>query len=291
MPEADFIWDLRFEISLLISEPPRIASRLSFDCRPTRSLFGLEVNGRRVQFSENVFDEFSASGSNGLVDHRQGGDRSAALGRAVLASPGGRLIFVRPFSQRGEEIMTAGSTPPTAPCCASRGRTYATSCKGSSATTCGGSTGAGLCRAADAAGQVPVRLLPRGGRRGRAPRRQGRPGCGPRPAAAECTGSGPRSRSRRGARRRPRDRGPAARRRSPIRAIPALGWRALAADPAALLAGLDPLDPAAATRSASRTWCRKPASSSSPTTATSSSSASSGSTASTSARAATSARR
>ena len=50
--------DLSFNIHLLISEPPRVASRLSFDCRPTGILFGLPVNGKRIAFTENVFYEF-----------------------------------------------------------------------------------------------------------------------------------------------------------------------------------------------------------------------------------------
>lgn len=60
MLEGDFraIPDLHFEIQLLISEPPRVASRLQFDCTPTGSLFGLPVNGKRVSFAENVFYEF-----------------------------------------------------------------------------------------------------------------------------------------------------------------------------------------------------------------------------------------
>ena len=60
MLEADFraIPDLRFTIDLLVADPPRIASRLLFDCRPVGELFGIPVNGRRVQFSENVFYEF-----------------------------------------------------------------------------------------------------------------------------------------------------------------------------------------------------------------------------------------
>ena len=58
--EADFraIPDLSFEIALLVAEPPTIASRLLFDCTPVGELFGLPVNGRRVQFSENVFYRF-----------------------------------------------------------------------------------------------------------------------------------------------------------------------------------------------------------------------------------------
>lgn len=60
MLEQDFeaIPDLRFNIEFLVSEPPRIASRLQFDCTPKAMLFGLPVNGRRVRFAENVFYEF-----------------------------------------------------------------------------------------------------------------------------------------------------------------------------------------------------------------------------------------
>ncbi|HVJ35976.1 MAG TPA: ester cyclase [Terriglobia bacterium] len=60
MLEGDFraIPDLLFNIELLVSEPPRIASRLSFDCTPRGLLFGLPVNGRKVRFAENVFYEF-----------------------------------------------------------------------------------------------------------------------------------------------------------------------------------------------------------------------------------------
>lgn len=60
MLEGDFraIPDLQFNIRLLVCEPPRVASRLTFDCTPKGMLFGLPVNGRRVSFSENVFYEF-----------------------------------------------------------------------------------------------------------------------------------------------------------------------------------------------------------------------------------------
>jgi predicted ester cyclase len=62
MLEGDFraIPDLRFVIELLISDPPRIASRLHFDCTPRGMLFELPVNGKRIKFAENVFYEFSA---------------------------------------------------------------------------------------------------------------------------------------------------------------------------------------------------------------------------------------
>lgn len=50
--------DLAFKIEMLISDPPRIASRLRFDCTPKRAFLGLPVNGRRISFAENVFYEF-----------------------------------------------------------------------------------------------------------------------------------------------------------------------------------------------------------------------------------------
>ncbi len=61
MLEGDFraIPDLRFEIELVISDPPRIASRLHFDCTPRGMLFDLPVNGKRITFAENVFYKFS----------------------------------------------------------------------------------------------------------------------------------------------------------------------------------------------------------------------------------------
>jgi predicted ester cyclase len=61
MLEADFlaIPDLRFDIRLLVSEPPCIASCLHFDCTPVGDLFGLPVNGARVRFNENVFYKFA----------------------------------------------------------------------------------------------------------------------------------------------------------------------------------------------------------------------------------------
>jgi predicted ester cyclase len=60
MLENDFseIPDLHFNIELLISGPPYIASRLAFDCSPKARFLGLDVNGKRVSFAENVFYEF-----------------------------------------------------------------------------------------------------------------------------------------------------------------------------------------------------------------------------------------
>lgn len=50
--------DLQFNIGLLVVEPPIIASRLDFDCTPAGNFLNLPVNGKRIQFSENVFYEF-----------------------------------------------------------------------------------------------------------------------------------------------------------------------------------------------------------------------------------------
>lgn len=60
MLEGDFraIPDLCFDVQLLVSDPPFVASRLRFDCTPKGILFGLPVNGKRVSFAENVFYEF-----------------------------------------------------------------------------------------------------------------------------------------------------------------------------------------------------------------------------------------
>jgi predicted ester cyclase len=60
MLERDFeaIPDLHFDIQLLISDPPYIASRLGFNCTPKGAFLGLPVNGRKVSFCENVFYEF-----------------------------------------------------------------------------------------------------------------------------------------------------------------------------------------------------------------------------------------
>ncbi|WP_168789478.1 ester cyclase [Paraburkholderia aromaticivorans] len=60
MLERDFreIPDLYFNIQLLISDPPYIASRLGFACTPKGAFLGLAVNGKRVSFTENVFYQF-----------------------------------------------------------------------------------------------------------------------------------------------------------------------------------------------------------------------------------------
>jgi len=60
MLERDFdeIPDLHFSIQLLVADPPCVASRLAFDCSPKGRFLGLDVNGKRVSFTENVFYEF-----------------------------------------------------------------------------------------------------------------------------------------------------------------------------------------------------------------------------------------
>jgi predicted ester cyclase len=61
MLERDFneIPDLYFNIHLLISDSPHIASRLAFACTPKGKFLGLHVNGKRVSFTENVFYRFT----------------------------------------------------------------------------------------------------------------------------------------------------------------------------------------------------------------------------------------
>jgi predicted ester cyclase len=60
MLERDFaeIPDLKFNIEFLICDPPHVASRLRFDCRPKGLFLDLPVNGKRVSFAENVFYQF-----------------------------------------------------------------------------------------------------------------------------------------------------------------------------------------------------------------------------------------
>ena len=81
MLEDDFraIPDLRFNVDLLVAEPPRVACRLLFDCTPAGTLFGFPVNGKRVAFSENVFYEFQ----DGKIRHVWSVIDKAAVGAQV----------------------------------------------------------------------------------------------------------------------------------------------------------------------------------------------------------------
>lgn len=60
MLERDFdeIPDLHFNIQLLISDAPYVASRIAFDCTPQGTFLGLEINRKRISFTENVFYQF-----------------------------------------------------------------------------------------------------------------------------------------------------------------------------------------------------------------------------------------
>ena len=56
--DSEEVPDLRFNIELLVCEPPHVAARLSFNCRPKGLFLDLPVNGKRVVFAENVFYQF-----------------------------------------------------------------------------------------------------------------------------------------------------------------------------------------------------------------------------------------
>lgn len=60
MLENDFrtIEGLSFTIATLVAEPPHVASRLAFRCRPRADFLGLPVNGREVAFTEHVFYDY-----------------------------------------------------------------------------------------------------------------------------------------------------------------------------------------------------------------------------------------
>ena len=60
MLENDFeqIPDLKFNVLLLLADPPLIASRLTFSCAPKGSFAGLDIDGRHITFTENVFYAF-----------------------------------------------------------------------------------------------------------------------------------------------------------------------------------------------------------------------------------------
>ena len=60
MLESDVreIPDLHFHVELLVVEAPMVACRLRFECSPARTFLGLDVDGRRITFTENVFYAF-----------------------------------------------------------------------------------------------------------------------------------------------------------------------------------------------------------------------------------------
>ena len=61
MLEKDFedIPDLRFSIQMMVADTASVAARLNFDCTPAGRFLALDINGRRVSFSENVFYQYA----------------------------------------------------------------------------------------------------------------------------------------------------------------------------------------------------------------------------------------
>ena len=58
LKDFEDIPDLRFDIQILVCDPPRVAARLAFECSPRGNFLGISINGRMVSFAENVFYEF-----------------------------------------------------------------------------------------------------------------------------------------------------------------------------------------------------------------------------------------
>jgi predicted ester cyclase len=52
--------DLFFHIRILVADVSSVASRLNFDCTPVGRFLGLDIDGCRVSFSENVIYEYEA---------------------------------------------------------------------------------------------------------------------------------------------------------------------------------------------------------------------------------------
>jgi len=51
--------DLHFEVRKLVADRSMVAARLAFDCHPAGRFLGLDVDGRRVRFCENVMYEYA----------------------------------------------------------------------------------------------------------------------------------------------------------------------------------------------------------------------------------------
>lgn len=51
--------DLHFEVRKLVVDRSMVAARLAFDCHPAGRFLGLDVDGRRVRFCENVMYEYA----------------------------------------------------------------------------------------------------------------------------------------------------------------------------------------------------------------------------------------
>jgi predicted ester cyclase len=59
--DAHQVPDLHYEPGLLVVQPPFVAARLDFDCSPRGRFLGVDVNGRRIAFAENVFYRYAGS--------------------------------------------------------------------------------------------------------------------------------------------------------------------------------------------------------------------------------------
>jgi predicted ester cyclase len=92
--------DLYFNIQLLISEPPYIASRLLFDRTPKRKFLGLHINGKRVTFTENVFYEFR---------REKVAQTWSVIDKAAIEAPLWHNPFRYPFGCAGQ--VRSGSHP------------------------------------------------------------------------------------------------------------------------------------------------------------------------------------
>jgi predicted ester cyclase len=72
--------DLRFDIELLVTEPPVVASRLRFNCSPSGTFLGLHVDGKRDRFhGKRVLRVPRREDRAGMVGDRQKRDRSANI--------------------------------------------------------------------------------------------------------------------------------------------------------------------------------------------------------------------
>ena len=56
--DAEAIPDLAYAVELLVVEGDHVAARLRFDCAPRGRFLGVDVDGRRVSFTEHVFYRF-----------------------------------------------------------------------------------------------------------------------------------------------------------------------------------------------------------------------------------------
>jgi predicted ester cyclase len=74
----------------MVCEPPHVASRLRFDCRPKGLFLGLPINGKRLVFAETSSIGTGTKELRSLVGDRQRGDRRRAWTPSVL--PSGRAI-------------------------------------------------------------------------------------------------------------------------------------------------------------------------------------------------------